>query len=163
LKRNCGAIRRRSTVLSGTKLWEREFGLPSSTIPEVRKYALQQATFAKQLRLYVRLTDQNESKVFRVRPLGMLVSFSNPEAQVDKLSHLHVLFQNGARTFLYSIVTPDGDQIIRQTYDYVNDSRPRLRVEEDGRIVVAGGQRRILLSDLPPPRVAITNETSGAR
>lgn len=150
-------------IISGTKLWEKDVGMPATQPPLVRKFALQQATFLKQLRLYVRITDETESTVIRVLPLGTLLSFSTPEPLVDKSSNLHVLFQHGPRSFLYSVVTPDGDQIIRQTYDYYANSRPRLRAEDDGRIAVVGGVRRILLSDLPPPRVAQTNELVGPK
>ena len=152
-------------IISGTKLWEREFGVPGAGVPEVRKYALQQATFLKQLRLYVRLTDPGESKVFHVVPLGPLMSFSKPEAQLDKSCQLHLLFQTGARAFLYEIVTPDGELIIRQTHEY-SETRPVLRTSEEGAVFVAGGRRRVLLSDLPPPpepppapiEIPLTNE-----
>jgi hypothetical protein len=150
-------------IVSGVKLWEQEVGLPGTTPPTVRKFALQQSTFLKQQRLYVRLTDANEAKVFRVLPLGALLSFSTPETLVDNSSQLHVLFQTGSRSFLYCVVTPDGEHIIRQTWDYVGDSRPRLRSENDGRVIVHGGARRILLSDLPPPRVANTNEKTESK
>ena len=149
-------------IIAGTKLWEKEIGVPASTPPETRKYALQQATFLKQLRLYVRLTDASESRVFRVLPLGMLLSFTTPEAQVDRSSNLHVLFQDRARSFLYCVIAPDGELIVRQTWDYAA-TRPRLRPEQDGRVMVSGGQRRILLSDLPPPRVADTNDARGPK
>jgi hypothetical protein len=142
-------------IISGTKLWEREVGVPGTKPTVTRKFALQQATFMKQLRLYVRVTDVSESQVVRVVPLGMLLSFSQPEALVDNSSQLHVLFQNGARSFLYSVVAPDGEHLIRQTWDYAN-TRPRLQSEDDGRVMVIGGARRILLSDLPSPRVAET-------
>jgi hypothetical protein len=147
-------------IISGAKLWEKEVGVPGTTPPVVRKYALQQATFLKQARLYARLTDLNESKVFCVLQLGTLTSFSQPEAVVDKVSQLHVLFQNGRKGHTYSIITPDGEQIIRQSYDIVGSSRPRLRTEDDGRVIVHGGQRRVMLSDLPPPRGGETNETA---
>jgi hypothetical protein len=144
-------------IISGTTLWEREVGLPGAKPPIVRKFALQKAMFIKQIRLYVRVTDANETEVFRVVPLGMLLSFSEPEALVDNASQLHVLFQSGPKSFLYSIVTAEGDLIVRQTWDYAS-ARPRLQSADDGRVVVAGGVRRILLSDLPPPRVAETND-----
>ena len=137
-------------VISGTKLWEREFGVPSRGVPEVRKYALQQATFLKQLRLYARLTDASEDKVFRVVPLGPLMSFSKPEAQLDKSCNLHVLFQAGARSFHYQVVAPDGELFIRQTYEYT-ETRPALHLGEEGGVFVEGGRRRVMLSDLPPP------------
>jgi hypothetical protein len=125
----------------------------------VRKFALQQATFIKETRLYARVTDATESSVLRVVQLGKLPSASRPEAAVDSSSQMHVLFQAGQRNFTYAIITPEGDQIVRQTYD-ITATRPRLRTETDGRVVVHGGVRRILLSDLPPPpppRPAQTN------
>jgi hypothetical protein len=145
-------------IVNGTKLWEKEVGVPGTDPLVVRKFTLQQATFLKQLRLYVRITDANESKVIRVFPLGTLLSFSAPEPAIDQSSQLHVLFQNGARSFLYSVIAPDGEQLVRQTFDQTT-TRPRLRAEQDGRVTVHGGARRILLSDLPPPHVAKTNDT----
>ena len=86
-------------IVRGSRLWEQTFGLPvGAGVPEVRKYVLQQANYRKELKLYLRLTDENEHKAFRVFPLGPLVSFSQPEAQVDKANYLHVLCQTGARS-----------------------------------------------------------------
>jgi hypothetical protein len=149
-------------IVQGTELWSKVFGIPGRTPPEVRKYSLQAANFLKQNTLYARVTDENEALVYRVMPLGTLVSFSanTVETQLDSSSNLHVLFQNYKNTFAYAVVAPDGQQLIRQLYELSSASRPHLRPESDGRIVVAGGQRRILLSDLPPARVASTNEVS---
>jgi hypothetical protein len=138
-------------IISGTKLWEREFGVPSAGVPEVRKFALQQANFLKALRLYARLTDPQESRVFRVVCLGNLVSFSKPEAALDKSSNLHVLFQTSARNFLYQVLTPEGELIMRQTHEYFEGSRPVLRHDDDQGLRVVGGRRRETLKDLPPP------------
>ena len=103
-----------------------------------------------------------DGKVLRVVSLGAPTSFGQPERAVDKSSQLHVLFQNGQRSYSYAIVATDGEMIIRQAFDISGDSRPRLRSEDDGRVVVAGGARRVALSDLPPPAVA-TNETPGQK
>ena len=144
-------------IIQGAKLWEQEIGIPKPTgasagSPEVRKYILQQANYLKnQLRLYLRLTDASEAKVFRVIPIGQLVSFSRPEPQVDKLSNLHVLYQNGPHSFSYTVCNPDGDMLIRQTYDYVS-ARPRLRGNGEGSITVEGGVRRMMASDFPVPK-----------
>jgi hypothetical protein len=162
LEKELSTATRRFDIVTGTKLWEKEVGMPGTQPLVVRKFALQQANFLKQLRLYVRVTDAAESKVIRVLPIGTLLSFSAPEPLIDQSSHLHVLFQNGPRSFLYSVIAPDGEQILRQTFDQTT-TRPRLRAEEDGRVAVRGGARRILLSDLPPPRVAQTNETVESR
>ncbi len=161
LEREVIAEARSFDVVSGIQLWERDFGVPGQTPPEVRRYTLLQATFLKQPRLFVRVTGESDSRVIRVTALDEMVSFSNNtiEPLIDKSSHLHVLFQNGRNTFAYSMITPDGEQLIRQTHEQSvqESSRPRLRAEDDGRVVVVGGQRRVLLSDLPPPRFGGTN------
>lgn len=148
-------------IVRGTKIWEQEFGVPAAGgPPEIRKYALQQANYLKQsaqsplhegkeLKLYVRVTDSTEAKVFRVLPIGPLVSFSRPEAQVDKTSKLHVLFQTGARSFSYTVTNPDGETTLRQTYDYTQ-TRPILRSGEEGKVFVAGGIRRAAAGDYSP-------------
>jgi hypothetical protein len=137
-------------IISGVKVWQAEVGVPGQTPPVVRKYALQQATFFKETRLYARVSEANEAEVVRVVGLGVLPSAGRPEAAVDNSSQLHVLFQAGQKNFTYSIVTPEGDLIIRQTHE-ITGTRPRLRAESDGRIVVQGGVRKIAASDLPPP------------
>lgn len=142
-------------IVEGAKLWQQEFGVPapagSSTPPEVRRYVLQQVNYLKgQLKLYVRVTDISGAKTFKVVPVGKCLSFSRPEAQVDETSQLHVLYQNGPRSFSYTKYTPDGDMVMRQTYDYV-DSRPRLQLDRRREIAVSGGARRVLPSDIPPP------------
>jgi hypothetical protein len=142
-------------VITGTVLWEQPFGLPprdsDSGPPEVRRYALQQAINLKQMKLYVRITDNSGNRIFGIFPLGLMLTFSTPEKQIDKESRLHVLFQNGARSFNYSIISPDGKWLSRQTHDYQSLSRPVLKVSEDGKIYVGGGIRRPSRDDLPPP------------
>jgi hypothetical protein len=142
-------------IIGGNKIWEQDFGLPqlsqdSTESPELRKYALIQTTHTKVIRLYFRLTDAREERVYRTFPLGNLVSFSNPVARLDRFSNLHVLYQSAGRIFAYCLVTPDGLLMSREAYEPTN-TRPVLRAGEDGRIFVAGGARRIMASDLPPP------------
>ena len=77
-----------------------------------------------------------------------MVSFSQPEAQLDRLSQLHVLYQSGARIFTYSVVNPDGDIVRQEIYDYFN-TRPRLHTDDDGNITVLGGVRRVKPEEIP--------------
>ena len=99
--------------------------------------------------LHVRVTDAVEGKIYRVFPVGIFVSSSRPEPQLDKLSNLHLLFQTGARVFNYSVVDPDGQLILRQKYEYTA-TRPILKPDKEGNIIVAGGIRRPMANDLPP-------------
>jgi len=140
-------------VIDGAKLWSQAFGLPAPDggAPEVRKYTLEQANYLKeQLRMYVMVSDAAETHVFKVRAIGPMVSFSRPEAQLDPLSRLHVLYQSGAHVYSYTIVSPDGDFVKQENYDYVN-TRPRLQTDDSDNISVYGGVRRVkpTLDDLP--------------
>jgi hypothetical protein len=143
-------------IINGAKLWSHDFGVPpaagaTNQPPEIRRYTLQQANYLrKQLRLYLRLTDESESKVLKVVSIGALVGFSQPEPRVDQRSHLHLLYQNGARAFSYTVINPDGEIIIRQTHEYIG-SRPRLQTDKDGKVSVVGGVRRVTNDDLPVP------------
>ena len=96
-------------IINGAKLWSQDFGVPAESTPnrapEVRKYTLEQANYLRtQLRLYFRLTDAGGERVLKVFSLGPMVSFGTPEQQIDQASNLHVLFQNGARAFSYTVI-----------------------------------------------------------
>jgi hypothetical protein len=141
-------------IIEGAKLWEQEIGVPGSSkttnqVPEVRKYTLQEANhLRKSLMLYLRLTD-SAGKINKVFPIGPMISFGQPDSQVDKLNNLHVLFQNGPHSFSYLVFNPDAEMLLRQTFDYT--TRPRLQTDNDGNFSVSGGRRRITSEDLPPP------------
>jgi hypothetical protein len=68
-----------------------------------------------------------------------------------------VLYQNGPHSFNYTIINPDGNVIVRQTYDYT--TRPRMQGDSDGNVTMTGGNRHVTPDDLPPPKVAETNAT----
>jgi hypothetical protein len=151
-------------VLTGVKLWEQEFGVPNPAgepkpRPEVRKYTLQKATHQKETKLYVRVSDVSESKVYRVFPLGPTLSFSKLNPQLDKESNLHLLYQTGARTYSYSVIDPDGRVIVQQTHD-ITASRPSLGTGPEGNITVVGGTRRLDATDVPAPTNLIPSDVN---
>lgn len=146
-------------VIQGVKLWEQEFGVPPSSptnheAPEVRKYILQKATYLQHLRLYLRLTDPDEARVFRVLAIGPMTSFSAPVTQLDERNNLHLLYEESARTFLYVVVTPEGITTTRQVY-YYTDSAPRMKTNESGTIYIKGGLRHISPDDIPAPELEL--------
>jgi hypothetical protein len=112
--------------------------------PEVRKYVLQEANYLRsQLRLYVIVSDETGSHVFKVVQIGKMVSFSQPETKLDRSSNLHVLWQSGASTFVYVVLSPDGEVLKQEIYDYVS-AHPRLKqLSADGSVGVDGGALRV--------------------
>ena len=138
-------------VVNGAKLWSQDFGVPGVTNspPEVRKFTLEEANYLRlQLRLYVRVSDQSESQVFKVTTLGQMVSFSDPDAKVDRTSQLHVLWQAGAQVFNYALINANGEVVRQAVYNNAG-SRPRLVVNEQGEVAVAGGTRRVKPEERP--------------
>lgn len=143
------------SIVKGRTIWEEEFGVPlppsvANRLPEVRKYALLQATYLKNLRLYLRITDQSGNGLIKLLNLGPFMSFGDPEVQLDKFSNLHILHQVWARTFHYNVVNPDGQLIAHETHD-MSQTRPRLLKTDKGHIVVVGGARKLSDDDVPPP------------
>ena len=137
-------------VIEGARLWEQDFGVPvkGGGAPEVRKYILQQANYLKsQLRLYLRITDATGDKVIRTTPVGVALSFSNPDPRIDKDGNLHVLYQSWARAFTYVVFNPDGELVRRDIYDF-EQSRPHFIVDKDGTLSVLGGIRRVTQNDV---------------
>ena len=141
-------------VARGVKIWEQEFGVPPASpgehaLPEVRKYALQKSVGMNSMKLYLRLTDAAETQVYRVFPVGPMVSFSRPETELDPQSNLHLIYQTGSHTLLYSEISPEGEVLRRQTYNYT-DTRPRLKADTAGKVNVVGGVRHLSDDDIPP-------------
>jgi hypothetical protein len=133
------------------------FGVPpppgvTNLAPEVRRYSLLKVRYVDQMKLYFQLTDVG-GRTLRVLPLARMVSFGEPEAQLDRVNNLHVLFQTGARTFMYAIMNPNGDMLARQYHEY-SQTRPSLHLGDDGWIFVAGGRRLLTVNDLPAPGAA---------
>lgn len=145
------------TIMTGTPIWSLEFGMPPSperpdAPPEVRKYTLLQANRLSKLQLYFRLSNGSDMVVYKVVPVGRLLSFSNPEPRLDKESNLHLLYQDGPRTFKYFMFAPDGEMMVRQSYHYT--TRPHLAVDEEGAVKVVGGARLLNSDDLPKAQLS---------
>ena len=145
-------------IVSGSTRWEKQFGVPTNLapadangLPEIRKYILVQATTGKETKLFARITDAHDINL-RVVPIGTVISFSKPEPQLDKWSNLHIFYQTGARSFLYTVLNPEGLILARETHD-ISDTRPAMTTDEDGRILIRGGIRRRALDDIPPSEV----------
>ncbi len=144
------------TIQSSRSLWEVTFGVPNTVNPDhpgapvVRQYALIAATRDKERKLYARVMDPADGHIYRVLLLDRLLSFSNPQQQLDNLSRLHVLFQTAGSSYTYCVLSPDGELAGRERHDIIPGSRPRLAKAEDGSISVQGGKRTPTPSDVPP-------------
>lgn len=149
-------------IIAGTRLWEREFGIPSTESnqpPEIRSYSLQQASYLAETRLFLRIA-RSDGRVIKLINVGRMLSFGQPEPLLDKNNRLHLLHQTGPRIAEYLVVNPEGRIEIRHAYEYT-DSRPRLRLDRNGEAAVSGGVRRVSANDLPL-EIKKTNDHSNA-
>jgi hypothetical protein len=151
-------------VIVGAKIWAQDFGVPSPAgrAPEARRYTLEKANYLhRQLRLYVQVSDPDEVHIFKVISVGQSVAFGDPDAQLDHLSNLHLMFQSGASYFTYAVVNPDGELVKQEIYDYVK-ARPRLALNDDGTVTVIGGVHRANPEPMPmvksPDELGTTNQ-----
>ena len=140
-------------VIQGAQMWSQTFGVTDPGMPDqpprVRKYTLMEANYLKdQLRLYVQVSDESSGNILRVKGIGPMISFSQPEAQLDRSGRLHVLCQSGASAFTHSVISTEGKIIRQEVYDYVN-THPRLSQDNDGGIIVRGGVRRVQPDEIP--------------
>ena len=149
-------------IINGAQMWSQEFGMPSpdgvtNRAPDVRKYSLEQANYLRtQLRLYLRITEAEESRIIKVIHIGPMVSISKLDAQIDRANNLHILYQHTAHAYLYTMVTPNGEVVVRQTHE-INDSRPKLVGDENGKFRVVGGLRLPTDNDLPALKLIETD------
>ena len=104
--------------------------------------------YLKDVKLYVRVTDATTGATYAVFPIGPVVSFNKPQTLVDRLGQLHLLHQFGMRAYASHVISPDGVILERRTYD-ITDSRPALRMNDQGEVIVLGGVRRPDASDIP--------------
>jgi hypothetical protein len=138
-------------VINGTRLEERTFGfVKPDGETEQRKYILQQANYLKQVKLYLRVTDEAETHTYGVIALGGVVAFNRPEFLIDRQSRFHILHQYAASDYHYYTIDPNGKMVLRQSYR-MNSRRPQLRVNDAGEVAVIGGMRRLDKLDVPAP------------
>lgn len=141
-------------VIPGSIVWSQTFGIPPkanelNSPVDRRTYIIQQANYLREVRLYLRVTDASKGNTYAVVPIGNVVSFSKPSPMIDREARIHILHQYGMRVYAYHLFSPDGELLERRTYE-IGETRPTLRVNESGNVIVVGGVRRFDKSDRAP-------------
>lgn len=131
----------RFTLINGRELWSQVVGLPvSDNEPEqYRTYVLVAGRGQRGDTLYVSVRDDPHSTVYSLVPLGDFLSTLQPQARVDHSGNLHVLFQNGPRSFGYVQIDPFARPVTQAAYSDFS-STPTLTVG-DGEVSVTGGEQ----------------------
>ncbi len=121
-------------------IWQRTVGVPDDVAGAggVRTYSLLSNRFPDHTKLYVRVEDKSTGAVYSTYPLGRVIAYDEPQAELDRANQLHVLHCAAPRTWAYSQVGLNGQLLATQTF-METKTRPRLRPTANGAVAVRGG------------------------
>jgi hypothetical protein len=142
-------------VTNARPIWQRTVGDPSGG--GVRTYSLMTNRFPDHTSLYVRVEDKENSLVYSTFSLGRVISFDEPQAEVDRRNQLHILQCSAPRVWSYSVIGLDG-RLLKHTNYSKAQSSPHLRRGADGMVAVVGGMLDASMapaaSGKPAPRLS---------
>jgi hypothetical protein len=130
------------TILNGREIWSQVVGLPvrDGGAEEYRTYSLLARRGPGGDMLYIGVRDDVHGTAYSLVALGVFIPTAEPQAKADGAGNLHVLFQNGPRSYAYVAVDPVARAVARAGYsDFM--SRPTLVAEKDGKVMVKGGEQ----------------------
>ncbi len=119
-------------------IWQRTVGIPNAE--GQRTYSLLSNRFPDHSELYVRVEDKGTGAVYNTFSLGRTVDFEEPHAELDRANQLHVLHCVAPRTWAYSRIDLNGEQLAHATF-LETKTRPRLWHGPNGAVAVRGGMR----------------------
>jgi hypothetical protein len=143
-------------VTDARPIWERTVGVPEGAgAGNSRTYSLMSNRFPNHTSLYVRVADRDRGVVYATYPLGHVISFDEPHADIDRNNQLHVLHCGAPRTWTYSRISVNGELVSRATF-FESKTRPRLVHSSDGQVLVHGGllEQPATAAAVPAPKLS---------
>lgn len=127
-------------ITDGRPIWQEVVGVPGAAgKPELRTITLLSHKLSRSTRLYVRIENREEGRVYATHQLGQFLTFGRPEVLLDVDNRIHILQNTLPKQFLYTHLGLDGEVLAQQAYREVG-SRPRLVKQEGGTVGVTGGR-----------------------
>jgi len=127
-------------VTDARPIWQQTVGIPDgvSAPGNVRTYSLLMNRFPDHTSLYLRVQDKDNGIVYATYSLGRIISFEEPQAQIDRANQLHILQCAAPRTWAYSRIGLNGELLAHSSF-METKTRPRLFRAADGEVAVRGG------------------------
>lgn len=128
-------------VIEGQTIWRQDFGVPMNMegAGQNRTVQLLSHRLPTKRLLYVRISNPDTGTVYATTELGRLASHVEvPQIAPDRNNVMHILQLFAPKTFIYTKIDLNG-QILDQKTLYDSRTRPRLKLEENGSVRVAGG------------------------
>jgi hypothetical protein len=127
-------------VTEARPIWQRTVGMPegASGPGKTRTYSLLSNRFPDHTSLYVRVEDKDSGTVYATYSLGRVLAFDEPQTDLDRSNHLHVLHCAAPRSWVYSHVGLNGELVARSSF-METKTRPRLYRTAEETVAVRGG------------------------
>jgi hypothetical protein len=127
-------------ITEGRPIWQEVVGVPGGEgRPELRTITLLSHKLSRSTRLYARIEDRANGRIFATHQLGPFLTFGRPDVLLDAKNEIHILQNSAPKQFLYTHLDLDGRVIDRQFFVEAG-SRPRLAKQDGGTVVVSGGR-----------------------
>lgn len=126
-------------LTEGRPIWQEVVGVPGEEgPPELRTVTLLSHKLARGTRLYARIEDKQNGRVYAMHQLGSFLSFGRPEVILDLRNEIHVLQNSAPKMFVYTHLGLSGEILGQQAY-LEKGSRPSLVKDGSGEVKVVGG------------------------
>jgi len=134
-------------ISRGSVVWEHMVGVPD-ILPEQKKNprdAIKERKYRiyslyDNIKNYFYLSVEDEDLIYSIQRIGVEMSRSSPQCEVDRFSRLHILMPTNPRVSSYFIFGPDGKQEKRVVYRKTTTTPTLVRKPDTGEVIVAGGQ-----------------------
>lgn len=129
-------------VIEGKPLWSQIVGVPQGhpKAGSYREYSLLTYYHGSRAKsLYFRLRDNDSGMVYKTYPIGDYLSVRPPMHHIDRENRLHVLHMSSPQKYTYSMISIDGDPLVRKGYVAKGTDRPELIRSQYGDVSVEGG------------------------
>lgn len=132
-------------LTEGRTIWQQTVGVPGGRGGDaaatggsgLRQIALLTHRLPDRLLLYARVRDPGAGVVYTTRSLGrLLTSGEEPQVQLDRANRLHVLHLAVPRTYVYTVLSLEGERLERAVYTKEGKVNPGLARAPDGRVAV---------------------------
>ena len=127
-------------ITDGRPIWQEVVGVPGTGgEPDLRTITLLSHKLSRSTRLYVRIENREQGRVYATHQLGQFLTFGRPEVLLDVDNQIHILQNTMPKQFLYTHLGLGGEVLAQQAFSEAG-SRPRLVKEAGGTVKVSGGR-----------------------
>lgn len=136
-----GSNRARAVFTDAKPFWEQSYGVPTDqpNAGQIRRYTLSTLRDTERTWLYVRVLEDKTNLKVNTFSLGTCILVVDPQITVDSTNKLHVLFMAAPHIYSHVIIDTQGRLEKRRYFKEIETNRPKLIVQNDQSIDVAGG------------------------